>query len=107
MGGVLDGAATAGVVGPAGWAAVLGTVLLAVALGYAAGRRRGYRDGYRLGRAEAPLELRAQALTRGVCPVCDHVAAEAFGCGGERPDVPAPAGGNQPSRASSGGNEGA
>lgn len=47
-------------------------LVLALAAGYAAGRRRGRQEGYRLGCAEAPLALRAEALVRGICPVCDH-----------------------------------
>ncbi|HEY8552283.1 MAG TPA: hypothetical protein VIL40_02380 [Thermaerobacter sp.] len=69
---------------PTAWAALLGALLCAVAIGYAVGRRQGRREGYRLGRAEAPLVLRAEALVRGACPVCDHGAAAAAGRG-DRP----------------------
>ncbi len=64
-------------------------LVLALAAGYAAGRRRGRREGYRLGCAEAPLALRAEALVRGSCPVCDHRARR-------DPRNPAPPGLNGP-----------
>lgn len=82
----------AGPEGPTAWAAAVGALLFAVALGYAVGRRRGRREGYRLGRAEAPLLLRAEALVRGACPVCDGDpgAAPAGGDGRPRGDEVAP-----------------
>ena len=38
--------------------------------GFWLGRRVGEADGYRKGVAEAPLELREQALEADRCPVC-------------------------------------
>ena len=57
------------------WLAAVAATCLGV--GYAWGRRHGRRQGHRLALAEAPLRLRAEALVRGTCPVCDHVAVEA------------------------------
>ncbi|HEY8395108.1 MAG TPA: hypothetical protein VIK92_09955, partial [Thermaerobacter sp.] len=55
------------------WTAAM--AVLALASGYGWGWRRGLRHGRRLERSAAPLWLRAEALERGVCPVCDHVTA--------------------------------
>lgn len=49
-----------------------GVALLALAFG--AGRRVGLRAGRRIGAAGAPLELRAQRLEAGRCPVCGQEA---------------------------------
>lgn len=50
---------------------VLLAVVAALFLGYAAGRRTGLMQGQRIGKAQAPLSLRRQALKNGQCPVCD------------------------------------
>lgn len=58
------------------WLWVPAVTITALGVGYAWGRRHGLRQGERLALAEAPLRLRAEALERGACPVCDHVAVE-------------------------------
>ncbi|HEY8414585.1 MAG TPA: hypothetical protein VIK99_02310 [Thermaerobacter sp.] len=55
------------------WAAALACTALAA--GYGWGWRQGCRHGRRLERPAAALWLRAEALERGICPVCDHVSA--------------------------------
>lgn len=49
---------------------VMVTTLL-VLLSYVWGKRVGFRRGYTRAALEAPLRLRAEALGRGSCPVCD------------------------------------
>lgn len=49
--------------------AVLGGIGL-LAVGYFWGFHEGKSVGLRLGLASAPLELRAEALATGTCPIC-------------------------------------
>jgi len=49
---------------------ILIILLTAVLAGYAAGRRAGLREGCRAGLAEAPLQLKENALLKGECPIC-------------------------------------
>lgn len=44
--------------------------LLSLCLGYFWGRFNGWQEGVEEGAAFAPLELKIQALTKGLCPIC-------------------------------------
>lgn len=46
-------------------------LLVAISGGFIWGRHSGLREGEQRGKAYAPLELRAEALTQGICPVCE------------------------------------
>lgn len=47
-------------------------VLLLCFLAYRLGHSRGQRQGRRLGREEASIRIRQEALTTGRCPLCDQ-----------------------------------
>ncbi len=49
--------------------------LTGTAIGIIIGRVSGLAEGERTGKALAPLELRADALLQGVCPICEQPLA--------------------------------
>lgn len=57
--------------------------LIGTTLGFALGRYSGLREGQQQGRAFAPLELKAEALQNGTCPVCERDLPAASGCASE------------------------
>lgn len=47
--------------------------LVMLCVGYFLGRHTGWREGLTEGKALAPIELRIDALTKGICPLCQTI----------------------------------
>lgn len=54
--------------------------LLTLCMGYFLGRYQGWQEGVAEATTYAPLELKADALTKGICPICQTVFASSCNC---------------------------
>lgn len=54
--------------------------LIALCLGYFLGRYAGWKEGMEEGMAYAPIQLRAQALHEGSCPLCQTAFSPKANC---------------------------
>lgn len=47
--------------------------LVMLCVGYFLGRHMGWQEGLAEGKTLAPIELRVDALTQGICPLCQTI----------------------------------